>query len=47
MRLIAKLKQPILGVRCFHTGVDLADPNDTAIRSADSAGVLYAGWYGS
>jgi murein DD-endopeptidase MepM/ murein hydrolase activator NlpD len=37
---------PIFGVRRFHTGVDLAGPNHSAIRAADSGNVLYTGWYG-
>jgi murein DD-endopeptidase MepM/ murein hydrolase activator NlpD len=39
-------KHPIFGVRRFHTGVDLAGPNHSAIRAADSGNVLYTGWYG-
>ena len=37
---------PIFGVRRFHTGIDLAGPNHSAIRAADSGSVLYTGWYG-
>jgi murein DD-endopeptidase MepM/ murein hydrolase activator NlpD len=37
---------PIFGVRRFHTGIDLAGPNHSAIRAADSGNVLYTGWYG-
>jgi len=37
---------PIFGVRRFHTGVDLAGPNHSAIKAADSGTVLYTGWYG-
>ncbi|PWT98248.1 MAG: hypothetical protein C5B53_07015 [Candidatus Melainabacteria bacterium] len=37
---------PIFGVRRFHTGVDLAGPNHSAIKAADSGSVLYTGWYG-
>jgi murein DD-endopeptidase MepM/ murein hydrolase activator NlpD len=37
---------PIFGVRRFHTGVDLAGPNHSAIRASDSGNVLYTGWYG-
>lgn len=37
---------PIFGVRKFHTGVDLAGPNRSAIRAADGGNVLYTGWYG-
>jgi murein DD-endopeptidase MepM/ murein hydrolase activator NlpD len=39
-------RHPIFGVRKFHTGVDLAGPNHSAIRAADSGNVLYTGWYG-
>jgi murein DD-endopeptidase MepM/ murein hydrolase activator NlpD len=39
-------KHPIFGVRRFHTGIDLAGPNHSAIRAADSGNVLYTGWYG-
>lgn len=39
-------RHPIFGVRKFHTGVDLAGPNHSAIKSADSGDVLYSGWYG-
>lgn len=39
-------KHPIFGVRKFHTGVDLAGPNHSAIRASDSGNVLYTGWYG-
>ena len=37
---------PIFGVRKFHTGVDLAGPNRSAIRAADGGNVLFTGWYG-
>jgi murein DD-endopeptidase MepM/ murein hydrolase activator NlpD len=37
---------PIFGVRKFHTGVDLAGPNHSAIRAADGGNVLFTGWYG-
>jgi len=37
---------PIFGVRRFHTGIDLAGPNHSAIRASDSGNVLYTGWYG-
>lgn len=37
---------PIFGVRRFHTGVDLAGPNHSPIKAADSGSVLYTGWYG-
>lgn len=39
-------RHPIFGVRKFHTGVDLAGPNHSAIRAADNGSVLYTGWYG-
>jgi len=37
---------PIFGIRRFHTGVDLAGRNHSAIKAADSGNVLYTGWYG-
>ncbi len=39
-------KHPIFGIRRFHTGIDLAGPNHSIIRAADSGSVLYTGWYG-
>ena len=39
-------RHPIFGVRKFHTGVDLAGPNHSPIKAADSGNVLYSGWYG-
>lgn len=39
-------KHPIFGVRRFHTGIDLAGPNRSQIRAADSGSVLFTGWYG-
>lgn len=39
-------RHPIFGVRKFHSGVDLAGPNHTPIKAADSGNVLYTGWYG-
>jgi murein DD-endopeptidase MepM/ murein hydrolase activator NlpD len=39
-------RHPIFGVRKFHTGIDLAGPNHSAIRAADSGSVLFTGWYG-
>lgn len=39
-------RHPIFGVRKFHSGVDLAGPNHTAIKASDSGNVLYTGWYG-
>lgn len=39
-------RHPIFGVRKFHTGIDLAGPNRSAIRAADSGNVLFTGWYG-
>ena len=38
-------RHPIFGVRKFHSGVDLAGPNRSPIRAADSGNVLYTGWY--
>lgn len=37
---------PIFGIRRFHTGIDLAGPNHSSIKAADSGNVLYTGWYG-
>jgi murein DD-endopeptidase MepM/ murein hydrolase activator NlpD len=37
---------PVFGIRRFHTGVDLAGPNHSPIKAADSGSVLYTGWYG-
>ncbi len=39
-------RHPIFGVRKFHTGIDLAGPNRSPIRAADSGSVLFTGWYG-
>lgn len=39
-------RHPIFRVRKFHTGIDLAGPNHSPIRAADSGNVLYTGWYG-
>lgn len=39
-------RHPIFGVKKFHTGIDLAGPNHSPIKAADSGSVLYAGWYG-
>lgn len=39
-------RHPIFGVRKFHTGIDLAGPNRSQIRAADSGSVLFTGWYG-
>jgi len=39
-------KHPIFRSRKFHTGVDIAGPRRSPIRSADSGHVLYTGWYG-
>lgn len=39
-------RHPIFGVRKFHSGVDLAGPNHSPIKAADSGNVLYSGWYG-
>ena len=38
-------RHPIFGLRKYHTGVDLAGPNRSNIRAADSGTVLYTGWY--
>lgn len=37
---------PIFHIRRFHSGVDLAGPNHSSIKAADSGNVLYTGWYG-
>jgi murein DD-endopeptidase MepM/ murein hydrolase activator NlpD len=39
-------RHPIFGIRKMHTGVDLAAPNRTPVKAADSGNVLYAGYYG-
>ena len=39
-------RHPIFGIKKFHTGIDLAGPNHSAIKAADSGNVLYTGWYG-
>jgi murein DD-endopeptidase MepM/ murein hydrolase activator NlpD len=39
-------RHPIFGIRKFHSGVDLAGPNHSPLRAADSGNVLYSGWYG-
>ena len=39
-------RHPIFGVKKFHTGIDLAGPNHSPIKAADSGHVLKAGWYG-
>lgn len=39
-------RHPIFGVRRFHTGIDLAAPNHSPIKAADSGNILYTGWYG-
>lgn len=39
-------RHPIFRVKKFHTGIDLAGPNHSPIRAADSGSVLYTGWYG-
>lgn len=39
-------RHPIFGGRKFHTGVDIAGPNRSPIRAANSGKVIYSGWYG-
>jgi murein DD-endopeptidase MepM/ murein hydrolase activator NlpD len=39
-------RHPIFGSRSFHSGVDLAGPNRTSIKAANSGVVIYTGWYG-
>ncbi len=39
-------RHPIFGIRKFHTGIDLAGPNRSPIKAADSGNVLFTGWYG-
>jgi murein DD-endopeptidase MepM/ murein hydrolase activator NlpD len=39
-------RHPIFGVKKFHTGIDLAGPNHSPIKAADSGHVLFSGWYG-
>jgi murein DD-endopeptidase MepM/ murein hydrolase activator NlpD len=39
-------RHPIFGGRRFHTGVDIAGPNRSAIRASNSGKVIYSGWYG-
>lgn len=39
-------RHPIFGIRRFHSGIDLAGPNRSAIKAADSGNVLFTGWYG-
>src|SRR5262249_55854480 len=39
-------RHPIFGVRTFHTGIDLAGPNHSAIAASDGGTVIYTGWYG-
>jgi len=37
---------PIFGVKKFHTGIDIAGPNHSEIRAADSGTVVFTGVYG-
>jgi murein DD-endopeptidase MepM/ murein hydrolase activator NlpD len=37
---------PIFGRRKMHTGIDLAGPNHSEIRAADSGSVIFTGYYG-
>lgn len=37
---------PLFHVRKFHTGIDIAGPNHSEIRSADSGTAIYTGYYG-
>jgi murein DD-endopeptidase MepM/ murein hydrolase activator NlpD len=39
-------RHPIFGGRKFHTGIDLAGPNHSPIKAADSGTVIYSGGYG-
>src|SRR5262249_55013914 len=39
-------RHPIFGFMRMHTGVDLAGPNHSAIKAADTGNVLYTGYYG-
>lgn len=37
---------PIFNSRTFHSGVDIAGPNQGSIRASNSGKVIYSGWYG-
>ena len=37
---------PIFKSRTFHSGVDIAGPNQGSIKAANSGKVIYSGWYG-
>lgn len=39
-------RHPIFGGKRFHSGVDLAGPNHSPIKAADSGNVIYSGHYG-
>lgn len=39
-------RHPIFGVRSMHSGIDLAAPRGTAIKSSEGGLVIYSGWYG-
>jgi murein DD-endopeptidase MepM/ murein hydrolase activator NlpD len=39
-------RHPLFGSRSFHSGVDLAAPNMTAIKASNTGVVIYTGWYG-
>jgi len=39
-------RHPIFGSRSFHSGVDIAAPNRSTIRAANTGRVIYTGWYG-
>ena len=37
---------PIFNTRSFHSGIDIAGQNLSAIRASNSGKVIYSGWYG-
>ncbi len=39
-------RHPIFGVRSMHSGIDLAAPRGTPIKSSEGGLVIYSGWYG-
>jgi murein DD-endopeptidase MepM/ murein hydrolase activator NlpD len=39
-------RHPIFGVRSMHSGIDLAAPRGTPIKSSEGGVVIYSGWYG-